>query len=80
MKCYLCGREGYTECIVCRQTLCKIHAEEEIGKSMDLIAICTSCKRKKSLKKIQTYTIICFIIMAVAIVIGVIITSRFLWY
>ncbi|NHJ39786.1 MAG: hypothetical protein FK731_07110 [Asgard group archaeon] len=78
-SCYICSREGITKCSICYKTICRIHSEDEKGKDFELKAICTSCKKKRRLKRIQIYTILAFIIMAIGIVIGIVITSQTLW-
>lgn len=83
IECYICGRETIARCSVCRHDICKIHAEFgkgggiEIGSVSDYI--CTSCQKKKRLKRIQTIVIIICGIMGVAIVLGLVFSYRFLW-
>ena len=78
-ECYICSREAITKCANCYKHICKIHAEDEKGKGYELKSICTSCKKKRRLKRIRMYTIIAFIVMAIAIVIGVVIAYQIYW-
>ncbi|HUT81962.1 MAG TPA: hypothetical protein VMZ29_12230 [Candidatus Bathyarchaeia archaeon] len=79
LECYLCSREGFTNCSVCYKTICKVHAEEVKGKTLKEVAICSSCKKKKRLKRIQLYVIIAFFVMIIAIVAGIVFTSLNIW-
>lgn len=78
-KCYICSRDGISNCSTCYKPICKIHAEDKKGKGIELKIICTSCLNKRRLKRIRIYTILAFVIMIAAIVIGLIITSLTIW-
>ena len=82
-ECYMCGRETVSRCSVCRQDICKVHTEfgkvGSIETSPTSDHICTSCKKKKRLKRIQTIVITVCAIMGVAIVLGLVFSYRFLW-
>jgi hypothetical protein len=78
-KCHICSREAITKCTTCYKSICKIHAEDEKGKGFELKSICSSCKKKRRFRRIRTYTVLAFIVMAVAIVIGVVIASQIYW-
>ncbi len=83
-ECYICGREAIANCSVCRKSICKVHTEGEKGKIIDdsLISklICTSCQKKKHLNRIQIYLLVCCIVMAVGMTIGIIVAGRLLWW
>ena len=82
-ECYICGRETIARCSVCRQDICKVHTEARKGEiletSFTLAYMCTSCKKKKNLKRIQTIVIVICGIMGIAIVLGLVFSYRFLW-
>ena len=82
-ECYICGRETIARCSVCRQDICKVHTEFGKGGNIEPSAssdyICTSCQKKKRLKRIQTIAIAVCAIMGIAIVLGVAFSYRFLW-
>lgn len=82
-ECYICGRETIARCTVCRHDICKIHAETgkelPLETSSTLEYICTSCMKKKRLKRIQTIVIVICGIMGIAIVLGLVFSYRFLW-
>ncbi len=82
-ECYICGRETIARCSVCRQDICKAHTEagkeEILETSSNLYYICTSCKKKKNLKRIQTIVFVICGIMGIAIVLGLVFSYRFLW-
>lgn len=75
MDCYICKRDGYTNCSECHRTICKIHAEEVKGKTIEEQAICSSCKRKKRLRLQRIIAIISFFAMAAIIIILLIVNS-----
>ncbi|NHJ46343.1 MAG: hypothetical protein FK733_01015 [Asgard group archaeon] len=78
-KCYICSRDAKTRCTSCYKDICNAHAEDEKITNGEISAICTPCIKKRKLKRIRLYTIIVFIVMAVAIVLGVVFTSQTLW-
>jgi len=82
-ECYICGRNTIARCSVCRQDICKVHAEAGKGEILETGSfpdyMCTSCKKKKNLKRIQTIVIVICGIMGIAIVLGLVFSYRFLW-
>jgi hypothetical protein len=78
-ECYICSRDATTRCVVCYKDICKLHAEDEKKTGLEAKYICTSCKKKRRLKRIRIITIITFLVMATAIVLGVVLTARTLW-
>ena len=82
-ECYICGRNTVARCSICRQDICRVHTEagkvEILEASSTLDYICTSCKKKKTLKRIQTIVIDICGIMGIAIVLGRVFSYRLLW-
>ncbi|HUU77306.1 MAG TPA: hypothetical protein VMX55_03110 [candidate division Zixibacteria bacterium] len=74
-NCYICERSGYAQCMICRQTICKIHAEVVKGKDIEEEAICTSCKKKKNIKQKRLYGIIFCLVLAFITVIILVATA-----
>lgn len=83
-ECYICGREEVARCSICRNPVCKVHAEGDKGRIMEdsLISniICTSCSKKTRLKRYQIYMFVCCIIMVVGITLAIIIIGQNLWW
>jgi len=82
-ECYICGRLKIARCSVCRQDICKVHAEFRKGGNIEATAspdyVCTSCKKKKRLKRIQIIAFAVCAIMGIAIILGLVFSYRFLW-
>ena len=74
-QCYICGRDSEARCSECRKDVCKAHIEDEITKDDDLLVICSSCNRKRKLKRIRTYTVVGFLVLVALIVLGVVFSS-----
>jgi hypothetical protein len=82
-ECYICGRETIARCSTCRKDICKVHSELGKGKSLETSTFtdytCTSCNKKKRLKRIQIIAFAVCAIMGIAIVLGLVFSYRFLW-
>ncbi|NHJ86656.1 MAG: hypothetical protein FK734_14420 [Asgard group archaeon] len=74
-ECYICGRQEYTTCHVCRRSICRLHSEEEGSNPLDLYAICTSCLKKKKLKRIRTISVVLIVAMAVIVAVSLILNA-----
>ncbi|MHA1213285.1 MAG: hypothetical protein ACTSSH_12620 [Candidatus Heimdallarchaeota archaeon] len=77
--CYLCSREGLTKCSECYKPICRAHVEEMKGKALKEHALCTSCYKKRKLKRMQKYVIIVFVVLILLVVLGLVFTSLKLW-